>query len=100
MKPFEWPDRGCTPDEWAHLISGDLAVYEHNLSTAHPLRIIVHPDRQEYICPTCGEVLYEGPDFIDGSYPYPKQYHFPRRSMMQIGELRRAVAKAVARANM
>ena len=97
---FERPERGCPPDVWAHLISGDLAVYEHNLRTAHPRRIIVHPDRQEYVCPTCGEVLYEGPDFTDGSSPRPKQYNFPPMSVMQIGQLRRHVAKAVARATL
>ena len=96
---FERPERGCPPDVWAHLIFGDLAVYEHNLRTAHPRRIIVHPDRQEYVCPTCGEVLYEGPYFTDGSFPPAKQYNFPPMSAMQIGELRRHVAKAVARAS-
>ncbi len=99
MNCFERRERGCPPDVWAHLISGDLAVYEHNLRTAHPRRIIVHPDRQEYVCPTCGEVLYEGPSFTDGSFPRPKEYRFPPMSAMQIGELRRRVGKAIARAN-
>jgi hypothetical protein len=60
----------------------------------------VYPDRQEYVCPTCGEVLYEGPDFTEGRFPQPKEYNFPPMSVMQVGELRRAVGKAMARANL
>ena len=94
-----WLDaRGYPPDVWAHLLSGDVAVYEHNLRTAHPRRIIVHPEKQEYVCATCGEVLYEGPYFTDGPYPHPTKYQFPPISMIQIGELRRHAAKARARA--
>lgn len=95
-----WQDsRGYPPDVWAHLVSGDLAVYEHNLRTAHPRRILVRPDKQEYVCPTCGEVLYEGPYFTDGPFPHPRRYQFPPISLVQIGDLRRHAAKAIARAN-
>ena len=95
-----WTDaRGYPPDVWAHLVSGDLAVYEHNLRTAHPRRILCHSDKQEYVCAICGEVLYEGPDFTDGSFPRPKEYRFMALSIVQIGDLRRQVAKAMARAN-
>jgi hypothetical protein len=99
MTPPWLDSRGCPPDVWAHLISGDLAVYEHNLRTTHPRRILVHPEKQEYVCYTCGEVLYEGPYFTDGPYPWPKDVRFPPMSLAQIGDLRRHVAKATARAN-
>jgi hypothetical protein len=95
-----WLDsRGYPPDVWAHLLAGDVAVYKHNLRTTHPRRILVHHERQEYACATCGEVLYEGPCFTDGPYPHPKKYEFPPISMIQLGELRRHAAKARARAS-
>lgn len=46
--------------------AGLASVYAHNKATHHPLTFYISNMRLEYICSTCGEVLYEGPVFEDG----------------------------------
>jgi len=71
-----------------------LAVYEHHMETAHPLHSYINVRVLEYVCYTCGQVLFEGPEFVDwiGGREW-MGVTFPRRSGSWLTDFARRVAR-------
>ena len=65
--------------QWHILDQGMLAVYRHHFETGHPTEFFVRVRVLEYVCPTCGEVLFEGPEFVDWNGGQEWRFHAVRR---------------------
>ena len=71
-----------------------LAVYQHHLQTAHPLYSYINVRVLEYVCYACGQVLFEGPEFVD--WTRGREWMgvtFPQRSRSWLTDFARRVAR-------
>ena len=76
-----------------HLDAALLAVYLHHLHTSHSLRFHASGSVLEYVCPECGTVLYEGPEFED---PIPgfSTWRCPTRPLAWVRRMQKRVMRA------
>jgi hypothetical protein len=80
--------------QWHILDQGMLAVHRHHFETGHATEFFVSVRVLEYVCPKCGEVLLEGPEFVDwnGGREW-RFYAVRRRSRTWVRRFARKVAR-------
>jgi len=92
--PSRLPGELSHAQQWHVLDQGMFAVYQHHFRTGHPREFFVSMRVLEYVCSKCGEVLFEGPAFVDyDGRPEWRSCSVGRRSRSWLREFGRKIAR-------